>query len=1778
MTDEPSRTDSRPGLLRRLLRLARRILLVVLVILVITRITMGLWLPPVARSAAKGAGVHVEWADLDLSLLGLSIDVTGLRVVPLRGDDGAERTGDELAAAQPLARLDDLGLDVDASALLTGTLRVHRVEASGLDLWLSRDGEGVWNVQRLTPPAEDDEQAPEVADDDEQTAEASPPGEPGPVDFTSPAEVGSVTLAGLRVHLDDRFVEPALDTTLEANLFLRDVGHEVRAAELGVELRAAGLLDVATVRGEVDARGSELDADLGVDVAGIDLDALAPYLAPMGIAPVAHRLGTGLSLRAELGAADGQPVAGTLRLADVEVRADGEVELAAPDVEVTITSLATSAVHVAEIAMTGGSAGAERLADGTLRAVGFDLVGAPPDAESADEEEGGSDEADGADGGGGLELRVDLVRLDGFALRFRDGAVQPAAVLEAVLGARAAGLDVGPAPRPLEATLSAGLAGVGDLTLAAVVTRPAAGADEPLRVEATVEAERLTLGAVEPYLTAAGLRTTFGPEGGSLSLGLDATVAPLDGGGQRIDATLEGLALKNAAGDELAGIGSLALVDARSGAGDGATTVESLTMTGLALPVEVLPSGAFRGPGVASHGAEDGAFEEGARRLGLGDASLELTDVRVDDGGLAGVLSASVELLGIADELRLRVEAESDASGPIGRTQVDGDLDLVGLRYDGLADVLRDAGIEPVMERGALRLGFFARLIEEPDKAPEASVTLRDLAAESDGETWLSMEEASVAVALADGATLVETLVVQGPTVRATRTEDGHLRVAGLLIGAAAPPVAEDAAGVDDPMAKERTASAEPAAAAPADEEDAAPADAGPAAVLELVSASLTGATLDWTDLAVEPAVRTAIRVDITAGEVVVEDGLPASFDANLNARVEGALDELTLRARGGGFPAGDGRVSLGVAGSGLRAGPLASYLPPTIEPLLEDGRLTLDLEARVERLDEGGHAVEASVENLALRDGPDGSPLLTMSATRLGASRLDPDAGVFALGEVVGAGLALDVRRTGPDRIEALGFAVVSPPAGADAGDAPLPAEPGDPGPEEAAAPAAGPGAIADPPSVTLERLALGPVRVRYVDATRVDAVPLELELALGTRGPEVLLAPDPEEVGDIELELRGAVQPLVGEVLAELTLEPFAARPQMAARFGLSGIDGARLADVAPDLAQTLDLGLYRDGSVTLAMDAALDVNRRGPMDLGLGRSFGAQAMVGPLEIRPDPSAEPTGFRRLDLELARFDPGTGDARIANVDLEGIRARVTKDADGTVVAGVRLVTPAPVAEAEADVEIVPAEEGAGPEAPAEAAPPEGPEISIARATVSGLDFVYLDETVEPRFELPIDDLSFELQRFSTRTLTENRPFSFRLLVDAGEVELPERSGADNLLFGVLGSVAGAATLQGDSYETERRPVWDLLEVDGRLSLGPRPTGRIQTTLFGLELPTFRGLASASGVEIGDGLVDHKSKVRLRQDGGVSVDTKTTSTYLSLSEPPDGPISKYLSLPAPLDTVLFLLRNEDGAQELPVRLDVGPEGASAASIAAQAAETLGLLITDAVSAAPLRVLGPLGSVAGALGLTPTELTPETVTLEFAPGAATVDAARSTASGGDLAQLAEALRRNVEQRAVVQGTIGRGDIEVARRIGNPPEELLRGLIEAKRRRKGALEEERARAAASARALLAVGENERAAERLDEVRALDGERARIEAALDELFERVRPGAERRAEARTRSAALALARERQERVRLRLIELAGPAAADRIDVRRPRYAAPKDGEDDGIPETGAVTITPK
>src|SRR6185436_1547311 len=159
-----------------------------------------------------------------------------------------------------------------------------------------------------------------------------------------------------------------------------------------------------------------------------------------------------------------------------------------------------------------------------------------------------------------------------------------------------------------------------------------------------------------------------------------------------------------------------------------------------------------------------------------------------------------------------------------------------------------------------------------------------------------------------------------------------------------------------------------------------------------------------------------------------------------------------------------------------------------------------------------------------------------------------------------------------------------------------------------------------------------------------------------------------------------------------------------------------------------------------------------------------------------------------------------------------------------------------------------------------------------------------------------------------------------------------------------------------------------------------------------------------AGVSLGGGVFDSAVAVRLVGDGSLDTSTRLIFTDLELSESSDGPIFRYLSLPAPLSTVIFVLRNENGALKVPLDVSLDPSNISLASLGAAASTTFLKLVANAIAASPFRVAGTVVDVA-TLGQAEKAEKPagDVVTIGFAVGDAGV-------SSVEVAKLGEILDR------------------------------------------------------------------------------------------------------------------------------------------------------------------------
>lgn len=1820
---------SRRGFWRRL---ALRVLSVLVLLVLIVRFAGVALLPTILDKVGRQIGLTISYARLDLSLVSGSFELARLDVAR-RPADGASATDDDR-----LVHLDRLALDWNPWELLSGRLHVNSLVVAGIEAKVARAADGSFGLDGWPPPKS--AEVPEAPKVPEAPAPAAPPAPPAvdldaPFDLSLPLRVDVVRVDDVAVHLRDFGVAPPWSTVLRCELSVSHLGAPDDATRVQLFARAPELVDSVAVIAQVQASASLATAELAFDVTGVHTGPLCRFASDAGIHPVARQISFGLETKLKLQATDSsrRALAGALEIPRCEIVADLERQ-AAVSTSVTIRSLTRRGIELDGVDLSVEAAAA-RLADGALRACGVELrptqgsatkpdvcASAPP-APPAPAAPVAPASPAAATPAAPFTISIAQVR-PRLSIKVRDEAVAPAADLEVALHdstIRNFTLDPARAHEPIEIELALDAAD-------AHVTLHGKGV--PLAAKQSVElalAIALPHGIVRlaPYLAMAGIASTL--EDAQLSLEGNADFEADPAGAFALDATLSRLALTDRGGSEVL----LAL--------------ERFAATGVVFD----PAGPIRVGDVRLEKLTTRAFTDDAhalRFLGLRTLApvlapsaqpldLELSDLGLELKGFElgaqvdapepppATFAVTTSVRDVCDELALRGTLQSRP----------GSLDLAaeatftakGLRTKKIDPLLEGTAIRGELAEGALSLGLAAKLKQE-GATLHAQADLTDLRF-GDGEralVALGAVHVSETTIGADGIR-VGRVAIERPVLGARRDADGALHAGGIVVlshraaETAAAPVVEPTVAPPEGAPAPAPADPPPAAApptAPLTPPAAAPPAAARATLFELGELTLAGAQIDWNDGAVAPAVATQLTVDAKLGGLVLgRPAEPATFAVDVGLR--DVLDRLHL---GGSISTDPDRLgaTLDVAVDGVRAGPLAAYLPPGLSLDTKAGRLRLHAEAASTPREGGGRSGRFEVKDFDWRDGEEGEPFFALQRFACVAPQLDLPAGDVVIDELTTSGVRARARRTSPESIEAFGFTKTSPSPTASV-VAPPPVDPAAVPPADAAAAppadaAAAPPAetvVAAPPpaaparrrkvlpaSLTLNKLDLGIDELRFEGGPLEGVTPPPLVASLHVVNPKplLLLSRDEEKVPPLELRVEGTAEPVMKSLTIALTASPFADPPEFDVDLAVAGLDGTVVPKFSPVLASKIDASAIVAGNLGAHLHGELNAKRRGPTDFDLRNGFGVEFELRDLAWRAAPDAPVLiGLESVAVDVRMIRPTTGDVYVRSVEVHKITAAARRTADGIETGGIVFKTPPPAAAPAAPPEAAPAAAPTEPApSPAALAPPppanapRAGEVRVDEFVMSGLAFRFVDETVTPPLDLPITDLDLVVDHFTTRAFTQPKPIEFRLALGAGTIDFKHRD-ERSLLGGLVGGVVGVVT-PGEKKEVdvEKRPAWDEIAMNGQLLLHPKPKGWVRLSVAGLELLTFKGPAAKSGVEISDGLLDTEVELRLRDDG-LTVDSDTTLSWLSITEPPNGPISTYLKLPAPLDTVVYLLRDKNAQQRLPIHFTVEGEHIKTSEVTQVATKALLRLITVAIRSAPMRVLSgtldaaQLSSLPGVSTLTGlTDLdklgklftkdetpayTGEPIVIDVGAGVATLPPdARAR-----LEPLFQQMRADDSIVLVVEHLLGSDDVAQLRRSSAPTPEECTELATRLRMRRAELFTERDAVAAEARTQFVIGRPEDAAPLLEKVRALDRECADVEESLDRALDLSGRPNGHAADKRVRSASFALADLRVADLREILAGASVKRMAERFEVKRVRAGVRSDAPG------GCIVVTP-
>ncbi len=1728
----------------------RRRLLWLVGFVLLGRVLLGLGLEPTLRIGLAAAGLQGDWDSVQLDLLDGRLELRGLTLRPKLG--ARPEVAEEAEGTAPMVSAATLAVDVDAGALLHGRLRVERLELLGSRIHLDRGVTGGWNFAPLAGSGGSDE--------------AAPPSESGPLLFDLPFELLEARVQDLGLSVRDLQAVPSVDVSSRTSLTLTNVGVEGELIGLDLRMVSSQCLDLLRVNGggRIASKGADLTLEL--TVAGLRAEPLLGLLSAAGLDARAESLQAGARLRLEATPVELDParVQAVVIMDQASVRADATEALGLEALEVRVDRLGGGVLEVASVLVDGLVAEAVLETDGTFTFAGFGPSAAADTAAAGTAAAGtetaatpsspspsvaGAGEREAMDGATPTPLRWSLasaVVKEG-RLSFTDRAMSLGHRITAHLDRVEAGpiSSMAGAP-PSDVRLLAEIPGVAgrivvDGTIDSVGPR--------FQGSGEVKIEHLVPDELAPYLALAGMAPAF--DDGTFE------VDKIDADG--LTFALRGLRVRDS-GEELAAIDMARVavggedrfeVEVSGARGRVRRRLDD-SIEGLGLRFNIAADAPERvadadGPPVTKAEAPATPFvvpKVWLPHLDLQFERLELISEQSEGApvslgpitlkaGRAEGSAPGAEAFAVTARGKVRVARDFSASVQVdsseeGFLSVQGETSATGVNLDPVREWVQLLGVDPLLEDGALEARFDLGLRAVGGR-PDVSLTVGRARLEertgAEVKEWLDVKELRVDGLRPGGeSTLaIESLSIVEPRVRLERDAAGAWSALGMR--ALAPKAGSDA----------------PAKSGAKGDQGARP--SARSGWLTLGDAGLGEATITLVDGADAGAPPLVLGTSLSLKGFAPGVGAPpAAVSAQLV--LEGAEWDVTGSVQPDPAAAA---LDVAVTMEHLNGGALARLLPSRVDLRMTDGVARARVRGARSQPEDGGTALAVEVEDLDLRERGAEQPVLGASLLRLTAPRIDLGAGVVDVDDITVEALALDLVRLANGGVRVAGVELHPAPADEAESEAPEPSP----------------------------RRRLRSVRLGALDLG-LDAVSLSTEGADGAPfvGTSRIKLKDSvefdaedflDDAPPIELEITGRAAPGEMRFTADLSATPFEPEPEIDGRIQIDGIDGAFFHSILPAQQTAEGEAVFSQGSFAGEVESQFRWRRNGPLDFDLRSGFGLGLELNDLALRHTAGGPVVlGLDRLSLDASTIAPRAGRYQFRRVEIEKPRAVMRRVDGGLEVAGL-LVLPD---QAEAP-ETLEAPEGAtvdlavaGEEGAARAVPAARHEavVTVDDLLLRDLDVLFEDQTVSPVLSVPLVALDAEVRGLSSRMLREPRPVRFSLSLGGGNVSLPVRLKRTSLIRGVAEGVAGAvSSREAEAVTYEERPLFRELVTSGQLAFYPSTSGWLQASLLGFELTAFRGLAIAAGIEIGDGVLDLNSRSRLSGTRGGHVDSTISLSHLSLSEPDGGPISRFLKLPAPLDSVIYVLKNEQGEVRLPLSFDFGSKSSmSTAEFSAKASAAFLRLVTEALAAAPLRAVGSVTDVVGLGGLVGgRDRTPKFAGMEahldFEVGSAYIDRDLSQ----PLMKIVKAMAEDPLLELEAAHEFGGEDIERARALANPDSDVAVKLLRSLRRERDVLLRRRGELAAAARSHLQLGRDRAFDETRLSLVQVSRDLGELEVRVDQLAELLGRSAAGRVERRLKRVALDIAQSRMDALMRALIR----AGVDqrRVNLKRPRYEEP-------------------
>jgi hypothetical protein len=1707
---------------RKWRRRLRRTLVVLILLGLVVRVGLFYAIRPILRKVGAAYNVNITFERQEIMLSAADVGFSNINVTPTSG-------GPALLNAEYIRG------HISITELLKGKLHVYRAEADGVDLNLARTKDG--RLPMLEQILGSQPAKPPPATKPEQQ-----------LDFTSPLKVDAFRLQHVRANLRDDSIVPPLQAMLAMDVRVSHLGEMNRPILFEANIWSDPALDLLRVTGQGRADGRNIDATFGVFMRGLHLKPLAGYLASFGVRPYENDLGMKLSGTLKTEAAttpDGVKV--ELGVDRLDVTSQARPVASIEQLRFDADEVGPAAAKIASVLITGVRAHAERSEDGLIRVAGVELVGggAPSTTTTPSTTQPYR-----------LSLRDVVVR--DVQADVHDASVAPAADLKLVmseLASRSGGVDPSNPESVVPVSAAFSLPGLAESVMLRGQLKPFAPAKT---VELTFAADGIRPDAAKPYLASAGIESLL--KSGHAEGKLAATIR-----NGSADALLSDLRLTD--GPELIAMRQLRITSAGIDGASGRATIAAVEASGPSVDVtrdatgRITAAGFRYTPGASAPGSavaktnappppppttnrsladllpriEIGRIAWQGLHLTLRDEQTQPPSViAINDAGIEGsdlLLDLSFDTEAKPGKLRMHLSSPSlakqltfDTTLHPRRNALGADFSARGdgLNLKPLAVYLAPLGIEPVMADGELKLDGHVDLKQEPDRLA-ATLSLSNVKLASGTTELGGMDGLRVAdLSLMNGGTIdVKSVQIEHPRISVGRDGDGVLSALGVRLVATTQPTAA-------------APSAAPSTTAPS---VVAPRPSPPL-VASLGDLRVENAELNWNDRAPATPVSLHATASLQASKLVVgKPAEPAVFRATLS--ITDLVEELKAAGRIDASPGAVGALA-SIEAKGVRGGPIAPYLPPGLELATKDGRFKASIDARLSAHAQGGSSARLAVQNLDWRDGEAPAPLFAFDTLTLAANRIDPAANIIAIDEVSLAGLTTRAELAKDGSTHAVGLAITTPkktaPPKPDSAPAAIAqAAPSTNASDENQAVAQLVAEARRPlPLVTLQKLDLNVRSAKLLNLAMPDAAPLDLhDVRLRNESPIQLGGPNASNQPPVRLALTGAIAPVVGTFQISASATPFATAPAGTIDVRASGIQGSGVTDLLPGLRDHLKGDALTDGRFNTQLQAQLKFDRRGPRDFDLSRGFQVDLLVEKTEFR-DRENGPVlaGLESIRADQVRVEPKTGSVIAKLIELSKPQLLVVRETSGIHSLGFTIpttqaTTQATTQPAETEVAVAPAPLPETP--PANSGPTTAPtsEIRIDRLTLSGLDVRVEDRSVDPPTIVPLNNMDLDVRGFTTRALVEPKMVRFAMTLSADKVPLPQPKQTGGGVVGALGAITSGE--QAPTTRTvEQRELLSQISTSGQIGFYPKLSGYVRGSLSGIELAGFQGEARSAGVDMNGGVFDGTFDIRFLENGDMATRSKFVFTDLQAAEPPNGPISKHLALPAPLDAVIGALRDPGGSITVPVNMTVKNNEITGGAIAGAAAGAIGPIIATALASAPVKVVAGAGELIGlgnVLGGKDKSKPREPVVVPFAPGATALEATAAQ----QLAGLLDELQRDSQLRLTIRPSLGAQDVAILAARVNPPREDALALAAQLRSEKSKMADDRAKLASQAQAQLALASADQHPASLQKLRDLDREMARVETSLDQLYDLLRPGADRRAAQRTRAACIQLSEAR-------------------------------------------------